>query len=165
MNSAGFHVAQLNIAKPKGDPDGPLLADFKAALDPINAIADTHPGFVWRLQDDTGNATALRIFGDDSQMINMSVWESIESLWSFVYDSDHLAVMRRRREWFEHMKMFMCLWWVPAGHIPDIREAEERLLRLRENGPTPYSFTFKERFAPEGEPAQPPPRELTGCPG
>ena len=90
MNSAGFHVAQLNIAKPKGDPDGPLLADFKAALDPINALADTHPGFVWRLQDDTGNATALRIFGDDSQMINMSVWESIESLQQFVYKSRHV---------------------------------------------------------------------------
>ena len=147
MESPSFHVAQVNIAQPKAPIDSPPLADFKAMLDPINAIADDAPGFVWRLQDDSGNATAIRIF-DDGLMVNMSVWESIDTLWDFVYATDHLAVMRRRREWFEHMKLFMCLWWVPAGHIPDVAEAERRLTHLREHGPTPEAFTFKQRFAP-----------------
>ena len=79
-------------------------------------------------------------------MVNMSVWESADALWDFVYASDHLAVMRRRREWFEHMKLFMCLWWVPAGHLPDVAEAEARLDHLREHGPTHHAFTFKQRF-------------------
>jgi hypothetical protein len=153
LESPSFHVAQVNIARPNAPVDSPLLADFKAMLDPINALADDAPGFVWRLQDESGNATALRIF-DDSLIVNMSVWESVDSLWDFVYASDHLAVMRRRREWFEHMRMFMCLWWVPAGHVPGVTEAEERLDLLREHGPIERAFTFKQRFAPPGA-AQP----------
>jgi hypothetical protein len=147
LESPSFHVAQVNIARPKAPVDSPLLADFKALLDPVNAIADEARGFVWRLQDESGNATALRIF-DDALMVNMSVWESIEALWDFVHAGDHLAVMRRRREWFERMEHFMCLWWVPAGHVPEIAEAEERLRLLRQHGPTERAFTFKQRFAP-----------------
>jgi hypothetical protein len=146
LESPSFHVAQVNIARPKAPVDSPLLADFKANLDPVNAIADAAPGFVWRLQDESGNATAIRIF-EDGLMVNMSVWETVDALWDFVYASDHLAVMRRRREWFERMELFMCLWWVPAGHIPDVAEAEERLTHLREHGPTEHAFTFKKRFA------------------
>jgi Domain of unknown function (DUF3291) len=148
LESPSFHVAQVNIGRPKAPVDSPLLADFKALLDPINAIADAAPGFVWRLQDEGGNATAIPVYDDESLMVNMSVWESIDALWDFVYASDHLAVMRRRREWFERIETFMCLWWVPAGHIPDVREAEERLTRLRAHGPTEHAFTFKQRFAP-----------------
>jgi Domain of unknown function (DUF3291) len=147
LESPSFHVAQVNIARPKAPVDSPPLADFKAMLDPINAIADAAPGFVWRLQDESGNATAIRIF-EDGLMVNMSVWESVDALWDFVYASDHLAVMRRRREWFARMELFMCLWWVPAGHIPGVSEAEERLTHLREHGPTEHAFTFKKRFAP-----------------
>ena len=127
--------------------DSPVMADFAAQLDPVNAIADGAPGFVWRLQDESGNATAIRTSNDDL-MVNMSVWESADALWDFVYASDHLAVMRRRREWFERMDLFMCLWWVPAGQLPDVAEAEARLEHLREHGPTPQAFTFKQRFAP-----------------
>ena len=147
MYQSDFHLAQVNVARPKAPVDSPLLADFAALLDPVNAIADAAAGFVWRLQDESGNATSIRIF-DDSIMVNMSVWESIEALWAFVYESDHLGVMRRRREWFERMDVFMCLWWVPAGHLPTVPEAEERLTHLREHGPTPRAFTFKQRFAP-----------------
>ena len=148
MESPSLHVAQVNIATPKAPVDSPLLADFKALLDPVNAIADSAPGFVWRLQDDDGNATAIPVFDDESLIVNMSVWESIDALWDFVYRSDHLAVMRRRREWFTRMEMFMCLWWLPAGHLPDVREAERRLTHLREHGPTEDAFTFKQRYAP-----------------
>jgi Domain of unknown function (DUF3291) len=123
-----------------------VLDDFKAALDPVNALADRAPGFVWRLQTDEGNATAIRPFDDDQMIVNMSAWESIDALASFVYRSDHISVMRRRREWFERILVFMVLWWIPAGHIPSVDEALARLEHLREHGPTPYAFTFKQRY-------------------
>lgn len=151
----GHHVAQVNIALPKAPTDTPLLEDFMAALDPINALADTSPGFVWRLQTDDGNATAIRPFPDERLMINMSVWRSIDELASFVYRSGHVAVMRRRREWFEHMRMYMALWWVPAGHVPTTAEARERLDYLAAHGPTPFAFTFKKRFPPPDGDAEP----------
>jgi glycosidase len=143
-----FHLAQLNIGRLVAPVDSPLVAEFIALLDPVNALADAAPGFVWRLQADDGNATSFHIYGDDTLNVNMSVWESREALWSFVYSGDHLAVMRRRREWFTRLEQFICLWWVPAGHLPDIPEAEGRLTHLREHGPTPTAFTFKAYFPP-----------------
>ena len=151
MTEVRRHVAQVNIGRLKAPVDSPLLADFAAMLDPVNAVADGAPGFVWRLEDESGNATAIPVMGDDSLIVNMSVWESVEHLWAFVYSDEHLAVMRRRREWFERIETFMCLWWVEAGHIPTVPEAEERLLHLREQGPTPRAFTFKRRFEPADE--------------
>jgi len=145
-----YHLAQLNIGRLVAPVDSPLVADFMALLDPVNALADAAPGFVWRLQTEEGNATSLHIYGDDTLNVNMSVWESKEALWDFVYASDHLAVMRRRREWFKRIEQFMCLWWVPAGHLPDIPEAEERLDQLRADGPGPASFTFKQDFPAPG---------------
>jgi Domain of unknown function (DUF3291) len=148
VDEARCHIAQVNIAQLREPIDSPLLADFVAQLEPVNALADSSPGFVWRLQTDGGDATSIRPFDDERLIINMSVWESIETLWAFVYDGEHLGVMRRRREWFEPMEMHMCLWWVTAGHIPGIEEAKDRLTHLGANGPTPRSFTFKRRFAP-----------------
>ena len=150
MAGERFHIAQVNIGRTKAPVDSPPLAEFKAALDPINALADGSPGFVWRLQDDSGDATSIKPFEDELMIINLSVWESIEALWDFVYDSGHLAVMRRRREWFERMETFMTLWWVEAGHIPTVEEALARLDDLRREGPTPRAFTFKRRFAAPG---------------
>ena len=88
-----------------------------ALLDPINSLADAASGFVWRLQTDEGNATAIHAFEDDDLMlVNMSVWESIEALREFVYRSPHVEVFRGRRQWFEHFEsMYLTLWWVPAG--------------------------------------------------
>ena len=79
-------------------------------------------------------------------IVNMSVWESADALWDFVYDGDHLAYMRRRREWFERIEAHMVLWWVPAGHTPSVDEALDRLEHLRANGPSGRAFTFKQRF-------------------
>jgi len=144
-----MHLAQVNIAVPLEPIESPLLADFMAALDPINAIADRSPGFVWRLQTEEGNATSLRAYDDDRIMVNMSVWESIEALRAFVYSTDHVGVMRRRRGWFERMgEAFLALWWVPVGHIPTVKEAEERLDHLRDRGPPPHAFTFRQHFEP-----------------
>jgi hypothetical protein len=145
-----FQIAQINIGRARGPVDGPMLADFMALLDPINELADAAPGFVWRMQDDAGNNTSLRPYDDDRIIVNMSVWESIDALWDFVYASAHLAVMRRRREWFERFEStYLGLWWIPAGTIPTVDDAKLRLASLDEHGPTPYAFTFKKRFAPE----------------
>ena len=110
MTGPDLHIAELNIARALAPIDAPLLDDFNAALDPINALADRTPGFVWRLQTDDGNATAIRPFEDDRMIVNLSVWESIDDLAAFVYRSDHVSVMRRRREWFERIRVFMVLW-------------------------------------------------------
>jgi hypothetical protein len=146
----GYHLAQLNIARFKAPMDDPALAGFVAQLDPVNALADAAPGFVWRLQTEEGNATSIHAFEDDLLLVNMSVWESIEALADFVYRSPHVAVMRRRREWAERMReAYIVLWWVPAGTTPTVEEAKGRLEHLRENGPGPIAFTFKKRYSPD----------------
>jgi len=137
------------VAKFKVSPDHPDMAGFMAALKPTNALADGWPGFVWRLQTDEGDATSIRAFDDPLLLVNMSVWESVEALAEYVYRSGHLDVMRRRREWASHMaEAHLCLWWIPAGEIPTLEEAKERLEHLREHGPSPRAFTFKRRFEP-----------------
>ena len=127
---ANYWLAQMNVARALAPPDSPQLAGFAEMLDPVNALADAAPGFVWRLQTEDGNATALRVLGDDMMLVNMSVWESLEALGSFVYETSHRDVMRRRREWFERAaEPYMVLWWVDAGRLPSVAEGEERLLR------------------------------------
>jgi heme-degrading monooxygenase HmoA len=131
--------------------DSPRLADFVAGLEPVNALADAAPGFVWRLQDDSGDATAIRPYDDERVMVNMSVWESLEALQAFVRSDEHVAYLRRRREWFERMdEAIVALWWVRAGDIPTVAEAKDRLALLERMGPTPAAFTFRTSFpAPE----------------
>jgi hypothetical protein len=145
----GWQLAQVNIALPQAPLDTEQLKDFVDLLDPINALAESSPGFVWRLVTEEGDATSIRGFGDDRLIINMSTWRSIDALAEFVFSSDHAAVMRRRREWFEQMReAYTALWWVPVGHQPTVTEAEARVASLREHGPTSYAFTFKRPFAP-----------------
>jgi hypothetical protein len=145
-----FHLAQVNLARPKEPVDAPLLGEFVAGLDPVNARADAAEGFVWRLQDEAGNATAIPVFDDAALIVNLSVWTSIEALRGFVYgDAEHRSYMRRRREWFHKLESFLCLWWIPAGQVPTVAEAEARLTRLRADGPTPEAFTFQVTFPPD----------------
>jgi hypothetical protein len=159
-----FQLAQVNIGIPRAPVDSPLLADFVAALDPINRLADGTPGFVWRLQTAEGNATAVKM-SDDRLLINMSVWDSVEALSGFVYRSDHVKVMRERRRWFEAMDLYLALWWVPAGHIPTVAEAEERLAHLAAHGPTAHAFTFRTPFPPPDATRPVAPRDDDRCPG
>jgi hypothetical protein len=159
------HLAQLNIARFKLPLDDPAMAGFVAALDPLNAVADGAPGFVWRLQTEEGNATSIRAFDDDLMLVNMSVWESVEALAGYVYGSDHVAVMRRRRDWAHRMtEVYLVLWWIPAGSIPTVDEAKERLEHLRVHGATPIAFTFKKRFAPGEAAVASPDDERWFCP-
>ncbi|MGW0819236.1 DUF3291 domain-containing protein [Streptomyces viridiviolaceus] len=137
------HLAELNVATLRYPLDDPRIAPFVEMLDPINAAADAAPGFVWRLvEEGTADATGLRPAGEDV-IVNLTVWETQEALWDFTYRSGHLEVMRRRRDWFErHVEAHMVLWWVPAGHLPTVGEALERLADLRAHGPSPRAFTF-----------------------
>jgi len=159
------HLAQLNIGLAKGPMDGPVMAGFKAALEPINALADEATGFVWRLQTEDGDATAIRPYEDERMMVNMSVWDSIEALRAFVYTSGHTSVMRNRKRWFDRLETYLVLWWVPAGHLPTIEEAKERLEHLERCGPTPYAFTFRASFpAPDADADAAQIDDEIGCP-
>ncbi len=155
--SSSYELAQLNIGIIKGPIDSPVMAEFAANLDRINALADRAPGFIWRLQTEEGNATAIRPFEDENQLLNMSVWRDLQSLSEYVYRSAHAEILRRRREWFERMsEAYLVLWWVPQGHRPSIEEAMAKLERLRAHGPTPEAFTFRRAFpAPDAAPGQP----------
>ncbi|MGW7328872.1 DUF3291 domain-containing protein [Streptomyces sp. NPDC054840] len=141
------HLAQLNVATLLHPFDDPCMAPFVEMLDPVNAAADAAPGFVWRLvEEGADDATGLRPAGEDV-VVNLSVWETQEALWDFAYRSGHLEVMRRRREWFaRHIEAHMVLWWVPAGHLPTVGEALERLADLRAHGPSPRAFTFASAY-------------------
>jgi uncharacterized protein DUF3291 len=143
------HLAQLNVGRTVAPIEDPLLADFVANLDPINALGDASPGFVWRLQDEFGAATSIRAFDDPLMIVNLTVWESIEALREFAYRSGHVEFLRRRREWFVPLGgPSLVVWWIPAGHRPTIEEARERLERLTADGPTPDAFTLRVPFAP-----------------
>jgi hypothetical protein len=154
---SAYELAQLNIARMKESLESPSMADFVANLDRINALAESSPGFVWRLQTEEGDATALRPMGEDT-LVNISVWKDVASLNKYVYQSAHAEIMRRRKEWFERMKeAWVVLWWVPKGHRPTVQEASARLELLRAKGPTEQAFTFKKAFAaPDAaQPSQP----------
>jgi hypothetical protein len=146
MPASGFHLAQLNIARLAAPLDSVQLADFVAGLEPVNAAAESAPGFVWRLKDDEAdNATSFSIYDDPMLIVNLSVWADHQALWDFVYDDDHRAFLRRRREFFARMaEAYTVLWWVPVGHRPTVVEARERLDHLRGSGPTEYAFGLKD---------------------
>ena len=145
-----MHLAQINIGRMKAALDDPSMHGFMSRLAELNALADRSDGFVWRLQDGAGDGnTYLRPFDDDRIIVNMSVWQSVEQLRSYTYNTVHAEVLRQRREWFEKFDgVFLALWWVPIGHIPTIDEAKERLTSLETAGPTPFAFNFKKIFTP-----------------
>lgn len=147
------HLAQLNVARPRGPLDGPVMAEFMASLERINGLGDASPGFVWRLQGDDGNATGLeQPFGADI-IVNLTIWQDVEALRAFVFRSEHVTFLRRRAEWFAKLAgPPAVLWWVPAGHRPTLAEAKERLERLAAHGPTAAAFTFAHALGPDGMP-------------
>jgi hypothetical protein len=146
-----WHLAQINVGRLVAAPGDPRVEPFFDALDRVNAVADASPGFIWRLQDESGNATTLRPTADPLFAVNMSVWTDADALFAFVYRSAHTPEMARRREYFERFDgAYQALWWVAAGHIPSIDEGLAALWRLDRYGPTPQAFTFKSRFPAPG---------------
>jgi hypothetical protein len=147
VNTHAFELAQANVARARASIDSPVMAEFVALLEPINAIADASPGFVWRLQSDQGDATSIRVFDDDELLVNLSVWSSVEALRAFVYQTRHLEVFQRRKEWFHRIaEAHLALWWIPAGSIPTVADAEERITNMRVHGSTPHAFTLTDPF-------------------
>ncbi|AVZ75292.1 DUF3291 domain-containing protein [Streptomyces lunaelactis] len=147
-----YELAQVNIARLAFPLDSPELKDFVDALDPVNAVAERADGFIWRLTSDTGNATDVPVFGDDWLIVNTSPWRDTNALTAFMYQGQHRELLGRRYEWFERVKEAMTtLWWVAEGHRPTVEEAEQRLVHLREHGPTPYAFTLRTSFPPVAE--------------
>lgn len=141
-----YQLAQLNIAQLLAPLDSMQLKDFVDNLDRINTLAEQSAGFVWRLQTDEGDATAIRPFGEDT-IVNLSIWENVESLHQFVYHTAHAPIMSRRRKWFARIQTYMVLWWIPAGHLPTVDEAKQRLELLQTHGANSEAFTFKQVFA------------------
>jgi len=153
MTTTTWHLAQINIGRLNHPVDDPRVAEFMDNLDPINELAERSPGFIWRLQDDSGNATAIRAFDDDTILPNLTVWESIDALKNYVFKTDHARFLRRRREWFQSMDDLpvLTMRWVPAGHLPTLEEAKERIDHLVAHGPTAHAFSFHPTFEPPAE--------------
>ena len=152
MHEARYQLAQANIARMRAPLESAVMEGFRSQLERINAVADASPGFVWRLQSDEGDATAIRAFDDPLMLVNVSVWESLEALHAYVYKSDHVGPLRGRRAWFEPLtgQASLALWWIPGGHTPTVAEAVERLGLLCARGPTADAFSFREPFPPPG---------------
>lgn len=140
-------LAQLNIALSKYPLDAPEIRDFVDNLDLVNGIAEQSEGFVWRLKDESGDATSIKLFDDPNMIVNMSVWDNVDALKNFMFRTHHRDFMRRKSEWFHRLvEDTYVLWWIEDNHIPTAEEALARLQYLRENGDTPYAFTVKANF-------------------
>ena len=143
-----MQLAQLNIGKVRFNLESPQMAGFVDNLEPINAIAESSPGFVWRLKDDSGDATNIEVENNPDIIVNMSVWESVEALKQFMFKTHHIDFLKRKKEWFVPIKEdSYVLWWVPEGHTPTVQEAMDKLEYLRQHGETPEAFSFKSSFA------------------
>jgi hypothetical protein len=148
MSASQFHLAQLNLAKPLYPLDDPRMREFMDNLNRINELGKAAPGFVWILEDSSGNATGIHAFDDPSILINLTVWESLATLRAFAYKTEHVVYLRRRHEWFERMSPYLVLWWIPAGHLPTIDECKARLAHFAKHGDTAHAFTFRQTFPP-----------------
>jgi hypothetical protein len=147
---ANYNIAQVNIGRIRAELDDPIMAGFVNRLAEINALADSIPGFVWRLQTGEGNATYFRPFKNERTLLNMSVWENVGSLRHFVYKTVHAELLRHRHAWFERFAgAYSALWWVPVGYFPGIDEAKKRIAHLDAHGPTQFAFTFNSVFPPD----------------
>ena len=142
-----MQLAQLNIATAKHPLDSPELKDFVDNIEPINALAESSDGFVWRLKDESGNATDVQAFHDPNIIVNMSVWQSVDALKTFMFRTHHIDFMKRKSEWFQQASTnTYALWWVPEGQQPSLKEAIVWLEYLREHGDSPFAFSFKSNF-------------------
>ena len=138
------HLAQLSIGKFRAPKDDSSMADFFGNLDRINAAAERMPGFVWRLKDDSGNATSIAWAGARDIAVNLTVWESVEALEKFVWQTAHTQIYARKGEFFEKMETpHFVMWWIEAGHIPTVEEAKERLDHLTVHGPSEFAFGWE----------------------
>ena len=142
-----YHLAQLNIATALASMDSGVMKDFAENLERINGIGEASPGFVWRLKDDSGDATSIQVYDDPNILVNLTVWQDADALKYFLFKTDHAQFLKRKKEWFKPVREAnYVLWWVPVGHIPNVLEAKAKLEYLREHGDSPQAFSFKKLF-------------------
>lgn len=141
-----YNLAQINITSMKYDLNSPEMKDFVDNLDIVNTNAENSPGFVWRMKDEYGANTSLRVFGHKI-LVNISMWEDVQSLRRFIASPLHASIMKRKKEWFDGVNgSHLALWWSEDGIFPTAEEAKKRLNYINQNGPTPYCFNFKETY-------------------
>ena len=141
-------LAQANVARLRAPVGSPLVAEFVAAVDRINALAERSAGFVWRHHADGGHVVTG---AGELVVINLSVWQSYAHLHEFVYRSGHAEFVRRRSEWFDRMAgPTTVLWWVRSGVQPTLADAQARLRHVGRYGPLPAAFTLRCQFDADG---------------
>jgi hypothetical protein len=143
-----YQIAEINVARMKGiNINDPITKEFVDNLDKVNALAESSQGFVWRLKDESNNATNLNPYNDEQVIINISVWQSIETLEDFIYKTFHTEFLKRRKEWFQsYGKAYTAMWWIPQGQFPPIQEAIEKLDYYQKNGPSELVFDFRNKY-------------------
>lgn len=148
-----YQIAEINVARMKGvNIDDPSMQEFVDNLDRVNTLAENSEGFVWRLKDESNNATNLNPFDDEQILINISVWQNIETLEKYVYKTFHTDFLKRRKEWFQAFgKTATAMWWIAAGEFPTIEESIEKLEYLQKNGASELAFDFRKKFPPPNE--------------
>jgi len=145
-----MNLAQLNIAHIKYPLDSAEMKGFVDGLDHINGLAENSDGFVWRLKDESGDATSITAFDDPNIIVNMSIWKDQDSLKNFMFRTEHRDFLKRKREWFDIKgEDTYVMWWLAKGEIPTVQEAAEKLEYLRSNGDSPLAFSFKSNFTPQ----------------
>lgn len=144
MMPQGHHLAELNVGRLVAPPGDPRVAEFMGALDLVNGLGKRMPGFVWMMEGSGGPGTGntdTKIDGDVRFVSNLTVWESVETLEAFVWNTVHRQFYARREEWFEVLdRMHFVMWWVPAGHRPTLEEGLARLDHLQANGDSDHAF-------------------------
>ena len=144
-----YYLAQINIALMKAPLHNPIMSEFATALDKVNLVAESSPGFVWRLKTSSGNATDIKAYSDPRILVNISVWRGIEQLKEYVYKSLHGDFFIRRRQWFEkYQGEHFAMWWIRAKHLPTVEEGKAKLEYLELHGDTPECFTFAKLYPP-----------------
>ncbi len=132
-----MHLAQVNIGRLLHEQNDPRVAEFMENLDRVNAMAERMPGYVWRVKDDSGNATALPFDNDPTLIANVTVWENVESLQMFVFRTVHARFYGKRQSWFEKLERpHFAMWWIQEGHRPTYEEAAAKLRQLESEGPS-----------------------------
>ena len=137
------HLAEFNIARIRYPLDDPRMREFVDNVDRVNRLADKLPGFVWRLQDESGHAMGMRVYDDPAILPNLTVWESAEALERFVFKTVHGRFFDRRDNWFEQPEPTLVMWWVKPGYRPGLAEGCERLDHLRAHGPSENAFGWE----------------------
>jgi heme-degrading monooxygenase HmoA len=137
---AGTHLAHFNWAILADDPGTDRVAGFENAVDKVHIVAERAPGFVWRhLADEREAAIEIGwpLFTETPRLIaSFSVWETPDAFRHYVYQTVHGAFLRRSEEWFEaRPKPNHVLWFLPAGQIPTIADARDKVDQYLAQGP------------------------------